>query len=73
MVLLQLTLLGNDLVHHLSEYLIKGSSGFAQEGWYIETPKDANGSVLFSVIYATLENGDISVKTYKKKKEVNYV
>ncbi|MCO8044994.1 phage tail protein [Acinetobacter bohemicus] len=48
-------------------YLIKGSSGFAQEGWYIETPKDANGNVLFSVIYATLENGDISVKTYKKK------
>lgn len=48
-------------------YLIKASSGFAQEGWYIETPKDANGNVLFSVIYETLENGDISVKTYKKK------
>ncbi|ENX29116.1 MULTISPECIES: hypothetical protein [Acinetobacter] len=51
----------------VGEYLIKGSSGFAQEGWYIETPKDANGNVLFSVIYTTLENGDISVKTYKKK------
>lgn len=49
------------------DYLIKGSSGFAQTGWYIETPKDANGNVLFSVIYTTLENGDISVKTYKKK------
>ena len=49
------------------DYLIKGSSGFAQEGWYIETPKDANGNVLFSVIYTTLKNGDISVKTYKKK------
>ncbi|MCU4630565.1 phage tail protein [Acinetobacter variabilis] len=49
------------------DYLIKDSSGFAQEGWYIETPKDANGNVLFSVIYTTLENGDISVKTYKKK------
>ena len=49
------------------DYLIKGSSGFEQEGWYIETPKDANGNVLFSVIYTTLENGDISVKTYKKK------
>lgn len=48
-------------------YLIKGSTGFAQEGWYIETPKDANGNVLFSVIYTKLENGDISVKTYKKK------
>lgn len=49
------------------DYLIKESSGFAQEGWYIETPKDANGNVLFSVIYENLENGDISVKTYKKK------
>ena len=51
----------------VGDYLIKNSSGFAQEGWYIETPKDANGNVLFSVIYTTLENGDISVKTYKKK------
>lgn len=51
----------------VGDYLIKGSSGFAQDGWYIETPKDANGNVLFSVIYAALENGDISVKTYKKK------
>lgn len=48
-------------------YLIKNTKGFAQEGWYIETPKDANGNILFSVIYETLENGDISVKTYKKK------
>lgn len=51
----------------VGDYLIKGSSGFAQEGWYVETPKDANGNVLFSVLYETLENGDISVKTYKKK------
>ncbi|MFH7410309.1 phage tail fiber protein [Acinetobacter variabilis] len=51
----------------VGDYLIKGSFGFAQEGWYVETPKDANGNVLFSVIYTTLENGDISVKTYKKK------
>lgn len=51
----------------IGDYLIQGSSGFSREGWYIETPKDANGNVLFSVIYTTLENGDISVKTYKKK------
>ncbi|AGY48011.1 tail fiber protein [Acinetobacter phage Petty] len=51
----------------VGDYLIKGSSGFSDNGWYIETPKDANGNVLFSVIYATLENGDISVKTYQKK------
>lgn len=46
------------------DYLIKGSSGFAQEGWYVETPKDANGNLLVAVVYEQLENGDISVKTY---------
>lgn len=51
-------------------YLFKGSSGFSKQGWYIETPKDANGNVLFSVIYDTLENGDISVKTFKKKFDI---
>lgn len=48
----------------VGDYLIKGSSGFAEEGWYIETPKDANGNVLVAVIYEQLENGDINVKTY---------
>ena len=51
----------------IGDYLIKGSLGFAQEGWYIETPRDANGNVLVAVIYTTLDNGDISVKTYAKK------
>ena len=48
----------------VGDYLIKGSLGFAQEGWYIEMPKDANGNVLVAVIYEQLENNDISVKTY---------
>ena len=48
----------------VGQYLIKGSSGFAQEGWYIETPKDANGNPLVAVVYEQLANGDISVKTY---------
>ncbi|PZO93367.1 MAG: phage tail protein [Acinetobacter johnsonii] len=48
----------------VGNYLIKGSSGFAQEGWYIETPKDANGNLLVAVVYEQLANGDISVKTY---------
>lgn len=51
----------------VGDYLIKGSSGFAQDGWYIEMPKDANGNVLVAVVYEQLENGDISVKTYAKK------
>lgn len=49
------------------DYLIKGSLGFAKEGWYIEIPKDANGNTVVAVIYETLENGDISIKTYKRK------
>lgn len=48
----------------VGDYLIKGSTGFAQEGWYVETPKDANGNLLVAVVYEQLENGDISVKTY---------
>ena len=48
----------------IGDYLIKNSSGFAQEGWYIETPKDANGNLLVAVVYEQLANGDISVKTF---------
>lgn len=48
----------------IGDYLIKGSTGFAQEGWYVETPKDANGNLLVAVVYDQLANGDISVKTY---------
>ncbi|EOH1988425.1 pyocin knob domain-containing protein [Campylobacter jejuni] len=51
----------------VGDYLVKGSLGFAQEGWYIETPKDANGNVLVAVVYEQLDNNDISVKTYAKK------
>ena len=50
----------------VGDYLIKGSLGFAQQGWYIETPKDANGNVLVAVVYEQLANNDISVKTYAK-------
>ena len=49
------------------DYLVKGSLGFAQEGWYIETPKDANGNVLVAVVYEQLANNDLSIKTYAKK------
>ena len=51
----------------VGDYLVKGSTGFAQEGWYIEMPKDANGNALVAVVYEQLANNDISVKTYAKK------
>ena len=55
----------------VGDYLITGSTGFAQEGWYVETPKDANGNALVAVVYEQLENQDISVKTYKKKFDID--
>lgn len=51
----------------VGDYLVKGSLGFAQEGWYIETSKDANGNVLVAVVYEQLANNDLSIKTYAKK------
>lgn len=51
----------------VGDYLVKGSLGFAQEGWHIETPKDANGNVLVAVIEKQLANNDLSIKTYAKK------
>ena len=48
----------------VGDYLLKNTTGFAQEGWYIEMPKDANGNVLVAVVYEQLDNNDISVKTY---------
>ena len=51
----------------IGEYLIKGSSGFAQEGWYVETPKDANGNVWVVVQYQQLEDNTIEVKIFAKK------
>lgn len=51
----------------VGDYLVKGSLGFAQQGWYIETPKDANGNVLVAVVYKQLENNNLSIKTYAKR------
>lgn len=51
----------------VGNYLVRGSLGFAQEGWYIEMPKDANGNVLVAVKYQQLESGDIQVKTFAKR------
>ncbi|UDE99361.1 hypothetical protein [Acinetobacter pittii] len=51
----------------IGHYLIKGSSGFAKEGWWIEIPTDTHGNKICAVEYQTLENGDLEIKTFKKK------
>ncbi len=48
-------------------YLVKGTQGFATEGWWIEVPADTNGNKVCAVEYQTLENGDLEIKTFKKK------
>lgn len=50
----------------VGHYLIKGSSGFAKEGWWIEIPTDTHGNKICAVEYQTLENGDLEIKTFKK-------
>ncbi|WP_151765995.1 phage tail fiber protein [Acinetobacter colistiniresistens] len=51
----------------VGHYLIKNTLGFAQDSWWIEIPKDANGNVLVAVVYEQLSNKDISISTYAKK------
>lgn len=51
----------------VGNYLIKNTHGFAKEGWWIEVPTDSNGNRICAVEYQTLENGDLEIKTFKKK------
>ncbi len=51
----------------IGHYLIKNTLGFAQEGWWIEVPSDSNGNKICAIKYQILENGDIEVKTFKRK------
>ncbi|WP_139851362.1 phage tail fiber protein [Acinetobacter pullicarnis] len=48
-------------------YLIKDTEGFAKQGWWIQVPTDTNGNKICAVEYQTLENGDLEIKTFKKK------
>lgn len=45
-------------------YRVTGCLGFATDGWYIETPSDANGNKLLFVEYEQYHNGDILIKTF---------
>lgn len=45
-------------------YEIVGSCGFAKEGWYIETPTDANGNKLRFIEYA-YRDGIIEIRTFE--------
>lgn len=55
----------------VGNYLVKNTTGLREDGWYIETPRDSNGNVLVFVEFTQLENKDISVKTFKKKFDID--
>jgi hypothetical protein len=46
-------------------YLIRNTLGFAQQGWYIENPKDANGNVKVFVEYEQLADNTLEIKTFE--------
>lgn len=55
----------------VGDYLVKNTTGLRISGWYIETPRDSNGNVLVFVEFTELDNKDISVKTFKKKFDID--
>lgn len=52
------------------QYLIKNTLGFSTKGWWINIPTDTNGNKICAINYQTLENGDIEIKTYKRKFDI---
>ena len=50
--------------HAVGVYRIVGSGGFASDGWYIETPQDANGNKLRFVEYEYI-GGVIEIRTFE--------
>lgn len=47
----------------VGHYIVTGSFGFARDGWYIETPNDANGNKLLFVRYQQHDDGVIEIWT----------
>lgn len=56
----------------VGNYLIKGSTGLSSEGWSLSPPKDIHGNVL-CMVEATEADGNINVKTYKRKFDFDIV
>lgn len=48
----------------VGDYTVKDTLGFAQNGWYIKVPQDANGNIKVFVEYEYVE-GDINVRTFE--------
>ncbi|WP_447878641.1 pyocin knob domain-containing protein [Serratia fonticola] len=55
----------------LGVYEVKGSLGFALEGWNIEVPQDVNGNRLCFVATEAAEDGTITVKVSKRRFDID--
>lgn len=53
----------------VGDYTLKNTSGLSTDGWYIELPQDVNKNPLVAVEYDD-NNGDLNIKTYKRKFDI---
>ena len=55
---------------NVGHYLVKGSRGFATDGWWFNVPVDSNGNKIVSSTHKTLADGTLEIKTYKRKFDI---
>ena len=54
----------------VGHYLVKGSSGFATDGWWLNVPVDSNGNKIVASTHNTLADGTLEIKTFKRKFDI---
>ena len=54
----------------VGHYLVKGSRGFATDGWWFNVPVDSNGNKIVASTHKTLADGTLEIKTYKRKFDI---
>ena len=55
---------------NVGHYLIKGSSGFATDSWWLNVPVDSNGNKIVASTHKALADGALEIKTYKRKFDI---
>ena len=55
---------------NVGHYLIKGTSGFATDGWWFNVPVDSNGNKIVASTHKALADGSLEIKTYKRKFDI---
>ena len=46
-------------------YRLTGVPELSRDGWYIETPKDRNGNIYFTIDYDESVEGELTIRTYE--------